>query len=97
MISVDVPEYMINTEDMSKSDNAFVNFSINYRENMLEIFEELRKVIPHTVNGWVDENNHIKANIIIVCNDKILNKSKLNEQVVFDGAHLEFLTQFAGG
>lgn len=97
MISVSVPVYMINKADVCDSEDTFVSFNIKHREKVSEILEELRGVIPHTINKWVDDNNEIKTNIIIVYNDKILNKSKLNESVIFDGANLEFLTQFAGG
>ncbi|KAI4445514.1 hypothetical protein C823_000030 [Eubacterium plexicaudatum ASF492] len=52
MISVDIPAYMINAEDKCKSDNIFINFSINHRENVLEILEELKKsYLIQLVNG----------------------------------------------
>lgn len=97
MISVSVPVYMINKADECNSEDTFVNFNLRHREKVSEILEELRGVIPHTISEWIDDDNRIKTNIIVVYNDTILNKSKLNEPVIVDGASLEFLKQFAGG
>lgn len=88
---------MINKNDMVQDKEIYIVIEVKTKEKLFEIINEISCVIPYTVSDWIDGENNIKKNIIFVHNNKILNKTKLNEAIFIEGDTLEILSQFAGG
>ena len=97
MVKVKIAGYMIDKEDEIESDDTYIIVEVEYKEKIYNIIEEVSDVLPCTVKGWIDGNKKIKKNLIIVLNDKIVNKQKMDSYNVSEDDTLEFLTQFAGG
>lgn len=97
MIKIKIPVYMINKNDNVEEKETCAIFEVKYEDKLLKIIDELKEIIPNTVSDWVNNENKIKSNIIFVHNDKIINKSKLNETIFNEDDTLEVLIQFAGG
>lgn len=65
--------------------------------NLQEMYEEIQKIDSSIAEKLFDESGKIKRNIILVMNDKIVNKSTYSEVEFLDNTVLEVFFQFAGG
>jgi sulfur carrier protein ThiS len=97
MIQIKIPMYMINKKDSIFSEEAYASFDVEYEKTFHNIMKKIRCMIPETAGGFTDQKDNIKSNIILIHNDKVVNKLALEEEVIEDGDKIEILAQFAGG
>lgn len=97
MIQFKIPMYLISNKDSIFSQEAYASFDIEYEENLRNIMEKVHSIIPDTVSGFTDNKDNFKSNIILIHNDKIVNKLAWEREIITDGDVIEILAQFAGG
>lgn len=97
-ISIILPQFLSILIDDKQEKNTFNDCVIKLNaRSALDLFIVFSQHYPQIVHKIFMDNGTPHKNIILVLNDKIINKSALSETVFKQDSVLEIMFQFAGG
>lgn len=98
MITLKIPAYMLNDiDDEVKKESMYGVVSIESARSISDVMKEAQRKAPNTMSSFLTDDGKIKRSTIVVLNEKIVNKNKIEEIEVADSDLIEVFMQFAGG